>query len=900
MSTAEFLAQLRRAGVELRLEGERLLCSAPKGALTPQIQADLKTRKAEILKFLEQGQTRGGSSLFQPPLKPVARQKEMPLSPLQQVLWFAQQLDPETPAYNAYSALRLQGLLDPGALERSVSKILERHEILRTIFITVDDQPRQKILPAQPFTLWVTDLQEYAAAEQETQVQQLAKQESQYPFDLSRGPLFRARLLQLGPEDYIFLFTIHHIISDAWSLGVFFQELGALYQAFLAGRPNPLPPLAIQYADYAHWQQTRLNDVLDAQLDYWRQQFNSPTPALQLPGNKTRLSLQTRRGALRKFKLSPALTEALKKMSRQQNVTLFMLLLAAFKTLLNRYTGQKDILVCTPVAGRNRVEIEELIGYFNNILPLRSDLSGDPTLETLLSRVRQAVLEAYAHQEVPFPVIAQLPNLTRVPLSRAMFILQDYLGRSLELEGITVNEMQLDNETADFDLTLIMEETNAQLVGLIRYKTDLFDAEAIAQMADNLTALLEHFVNCPEQKLSALPLFKRNALARSLAPANNGFHPPSSAITAASAGSHDDLELRLIKIWEQVLGIRPIGPGDNFFELGGHSLLAAQLFAKIEQQFVGQKLPLALLLQAPTVEQLARALRTRGWTSSWSSLVPIQPHGTKPPLFFVHAHGGNVLGYRDLSRQLDANQPFYGLQAPKMDTAKVDIYQIPDMAAHYIKEIQSLQPEGPYFLGGYCLGGIIALEMARQLQTQNQKVALVAMVQSDGPEYPQYLSEATALRRAVYKIIDRADLEISNFLEVELNYKPAYIQERVGRIIRQIQAQLEKFLTIGLAGFGLKLPHSKAYLFDQVAQAHQKAYAAYQPQPYQGSVVLFAAQKQPLGIYSDPTLGWGKLIGDNLEVCAVPGHHLGMLSLPRVQIVAKYLQASIDRKLGLG
>ncbi|MEP6708146.1 MAG: condensation domain-containing protein, partial [Pyrinomonadaceae bacterium] len=321
----------------------------------------------------------------------------------QQRLWFLQQLEPESAAYNIRVAVRLRGELKVGALTASLNEIVRRHESLRTRFAVVAGEPVQLIDEAADCGLELVDLQGLEASEREGEAERQARAEGERAFNLEAGPLLRVRLLQLGAAEHVLLLTLHHIISDGWSLGVLFKELGRLYEAYGRGAESPLAELAVQYGDYASWQREQLQgEVLAEQMSYWQEQLRGAPALLELPLDRPRPALQSYAGRRQRVELSRELTRALKELSRGEGVTLFMTLLAAFQVLLARYTGQQDIVVGTPVAGRNRVEVEGLIGFFLNTLPLRTELRGQPSFRELLQRVKHVCLQAYAHQDLPF------------------------------------------------------------------------------------------------------------------------------------------------------------------------------------------------------------------------------------------------------------------------------------------------------------------------------------------------------------------------------------------------------------------------------------------------------------------------------------------------------------------
>lgn len=434
-----------------------------------------------------------------------------PLSYAQSRLWFLEQLESEGGVYNTGGALRLVGVLDVAALTASLNEIIQRHEILRTTFAIANGQPVQVIAPTLAVTLPVIDLQQFPDREREAEVQRLAIQEADRPFDLTKGPLLRVTLLKLGKTEHILLLTMHHIVFDGWSREVLVCELATLYGNFSSGKYFPLPELPIQYADFAHWQRQRLQgEVLDRQLTYWKQKLADAPTVLELPTDRPRPPVQTFQGSTQFFELSSSLTQKLKQFSQKQGVTLFMTLLAAFQTLLYRYTNQKDICIGSPIANRNCHQIEPLIGFFVNTLVLRTDLSGNPSFEELLSRVRQVALDAYAHQDLPFELLVEKlqpeRSLSYTPLFQVMFSLDNAPSEPFALPGLSFDPLELDTGIAKFDLTLSMEETQQGLKGRLEYNTDLFDARRMTRTIEHWQNLLEGIVAAPEQRISELPL----------------------------------------------------------------------------------------------------------------------------------------------------------------------------------------------------------------------------------------------------------------------------------------------------------------------------------------------------------------------------------------------------------
>ncbi|MEH1943850.1 MAG: amino acid adenylation domain-containing protein [Nostoc sp.] len=1404
-----FLSELRSLDVKLWSEGDRLRYKAPPETLTPTLLQELRSRKIEILEYLHQANTAVSSNL--PSILPAAKEGDLPLSFAQARLWFLNQLEPDSTAYNMPAAYRLTGVINITALEQSLNEIWQRHSILRTVFPSVDGQPRQVILKDINFTLSLIDLKEIPETQREASAQSFANQEAQQPFDLAQGPLFRAKLLRLTATEHVLLLTMHHIVYDGWSYSIFFREMAALYAAFCADKPDRLTKLPIQYVDFAVWQHQYLQgEVLESQLSYWKEQLGGSLPVLQLPTDYPPPPAQSYQGADRFLELSENLVAALKSLSQGSGVTLFMTLLAAFKVLLYRYSGQEDIIVGTPIAGRNQEETEQLIGLFLNCLATRTNLSGTPTFRQLLNRVREVTLGAYAHQDLPFEKLVEKlqpeRSLSRHPLFDVMFNFFNTPQTTLELSGLNVRDFsKLSEPESKFTMTLYVQEQGSKLSLQLVYRKALFSPERITCFLDQFKYLLEqiiaapdssiqsyslvtpktrtllpnpsialpepdykpittqiiswanitpeqvavsqgsrtwsyqelveaaqitaqillihqvergqvvavsgcrsfgliasilgvllsgavlltldenlpqqrqqlmltsakaqyllyvgvnppktegiweslqiisihpdtgkpklansqlptseplvslssedsaylfftsgttgvpkgvlgshkglsHFlswqrqtfcvkpqdrvaqltglsfdvvlrdvflpltsgatlclpaqeddltpssilpwlerqqisllhtvpalaqswlinvppgvslrtlrwvffagepltdslvrhwrstfpesgeianlygptettlakcyyhlpvdllpgvqpigfplpetqalvlgenhqlcgigeageivlrtpfrtygyINAPEEKLfqfvknpfcndkddllyytgdrgrygldgsveilgrqdrqikirgvriepgeietllnqhpniqssviiaredmpgdkrlvayivfnqqqaqsltsselrsflkqrlpeymlpssfvflDALPLTPNGKVDRHALPAPDQIQQMSATTFVAP---RDELEIELTKIWEDVLGIKPISIKDNFFELGGHSLLAVRLFAQIEKTF-GKNLPLATLFQESTIEKLASILRpedenlTRQKSQSesyvpWSPLVPIQPKGSKPPLFCIHGLGGDVLFYWDLARHLGLEQPVYGLQCQGLDGRQLPHTRIEDMASHYLKEIQTLQPNGPYFLGGYSFGGTVAFEMAQQLHSQGEKVGLLILFDSSGPNSKKRLP-----------FIKRIPLHWNKFLKLG----PNYFWEKAGKWSNLIPDKFQKIVYKFYLDIGRPLTRDLRHL--HIMEINAQAARTYTMQVYPGKLLLLRTDDgqrlEGIGFDFDPQLGWGKLVAEELEIQYVPGSHHSFLKEPYVQVLAEKLKDSLNQ-----
>jgi amino acid adenylation domain-containing protein len=493
-----------------------------------------------------------GAGLHVPPIGPVGRDGPVPASFAQQRLWFLDQLEPGSSAYNIPIAVRLIGALDGTALERALNEVVRRHEALRTTFASAAGVPRQVIAPSLIVPMPVTDLGGLPAERREDEALRRLREEAERPFDLARGPLVRAGLLRLGERAHVVLVTMHHIVSDGWSIGVLVREVAALYEAFQHGEPSPLPEPALQYADYAAWQREWLQgEVLRSQLDYWTGQL-AGVPALELPADRPRPPAMTGRGGERSLLLPRAVLDGVRVLGRQEGATTFMTLLAAFQVLLYRYSGQDDFAVGTPIAGRTRSELEGLIGFFVNTLVLRADLAGEPSFRDLLRRVRQRALGAYAHQDLPFEqlvgVLHPHRDPGRTPLFQVMFVLQNAPLPPLKSPELELTPLDAEGGTAKFDLTLTVEETEPGLVAKLEYGADLFDPPTIDRMLGHLRTLLEAIVAHPEQTIDALPMMteaERQQMLRQSPRDDEGMEQDLEGLDGLSEEELDSLISRL-------------------------------------------------------------------------------------------------------------------------------------------------------------------------------------------------------------------------------------------------------------------------------------------------------------------------------------------------------------------
>jgi amino acid adenylation domain-containing protein len=523
---------LDRVGIRdnfFELGGHSLLATQVTSRLRRSLGVDLPVRAvfeaptvAELAARVEQalsglsisGSTSGSPAGETAPLRPVSRRGPLPLSVAQTRLWFLEQLQPGTPLYNLPAAIRLRGRLDVASLERALSELLRRHEALRTTFPVRGDEPVQLIAPARPLPLPCVDLSGLPEEARMAAVERRAATEADTPFDLSIGPVVRARLLRLAGDDHVLLLTMHHIVSDEWSRGVLLREIGALYQSFADGAPAPLPDLPIQYGDYAVWQRERLtDDVLAGQIAYWREQLRGAPAALDLPTDFARPPVQSYRGATIRFHIPRDAAESMRRFCLAAGVTPFMALLAAFQVLMARYSGQDDISVGSATAGRSRPELEGLIGFFVNTLVLRARVSRALSFRELVAQVKEVTLGAYAHDELPFDRLVEELNpkrtLGRSPLFQVGLTLQNAPMPDVALPGLEVAPLAIETSTAKFDLLMALEETTDGIRGSIAYAADLFERETVVRLTEHYIRLLRDAVTRPDTRVGRLEMLTK-------------------------------------------------------------------------------------------------------------------------------------------------------------------------------------------------------------------------------------------------------------------------------------------------------------------------------------------------------------------------------------------------------
>ena len=818
-------------------------------------------------------------------MEAVVEAKCFPVSMNQQRLWILDQLQPGIAANHIPVCLRLTGPLVTDALERSLRAVVDRHESLRTTFGFRDNAPLQLINSSCAIPLQMRDMSTHPGTDLEAQAHSFVREEIRKPFDLRNGPLLRTALLRLGPEHHILVITMHHIVSDGWSAEVLIRELAEDYSAFVAGQEPNLKPLPVQYSDFTILQRHLLGtERIEEQLSFWRRTLAGAPILHNLPCDRPRPERPTYAGANQILQLDSGLVSELQRFARHQRSTIFMLLTAAFVVLLFKYGKQKDILLGIPVSGRNLVETEPLIGFFVNTLVLRTSVANNMTINDLLIQVRESLLDAMSHQDVPFERIVDALRVPRGlgynPLFQIMFATFRAAVQSRQFGPLTASPYVIGGNTSRFDLSVnVIEGLDNTWWVQAEYSTELFDHPRITSMLEAYTMLLRTILADSHRQISDLQIshFGEDISANVQQSSTPDAMPTSIAGSSVNGRAHSwpdrlsksiastntgsaappiDVEGKLIDVWQQRLKISSIGVDDDFFSLGGNSLLAIALVAEVNRAF-GSKLPVSSLFRDGTIRSMANRLRGR---SAWkSSFVPLTRTGIKPVLF---AAGSYSREYIDLSRSLGRDQPFYqmdvyALQEERLLAGNPVLTTVQDIAAHFVLDILSLQPSGPFFLAGRCEGGIIALEIARQLQRQGRQIG--ALMQFDTPARGYW--QSLPWRQRISWALARRENPIT------------IIKNRLNRILAPIT------------------PSTGNYIWDAIWCAI-RAYES--DEMVEGEIIIFRAEQRLLPA-QDVALGWDRL--GAIKVYDVPSDHVRLFGNPTAQDIIRHVLEDVQQRV---
>jgi thioesterase domain-containing protein len=779
-----------------------------------------------------------------------------PLSLQQQRFWQLDRIAPGNPACNISVRWRLLGPLDLAILKRAIDEVVRRHEVLRTRVELNAGEPVQIIQPQASFEISFTDLGAREPASIDAEAQRLSEVEARKPFDLAHAPLFRASVLRLGENDHWMLLTIHHLVSDGWSMGIFADELCANYAACERGDPSPLPALTFHYRDYACWQRQTFNgNVSNPQLLYWLRQLKD-LPRFGVPPDPPRTSTRTSSGSCVSILLPRGLTDALEDFSSRHGATFFMTALAALNVLLHLVTDLDTVLVSAPIAGRMSLETEPLIGLFINLLILRSDLSGDPPFVDLLATVRKTVLDALANQDVPFEQLIEVLRPRRESGANALcqvsFIFQRAFVRDQKFGRMSLVDLPSVSSGAPGDLNFFMAERAEGWRLSCELNSDLYRPATVLGMLEEFREIFAAIARDPAGRISQLGTGPREPGT-----------PPGDAL------------VRLIPLWEQVLGVASVRHDDDFFELGGNSLRAARLMALIAETF-GRKLPLAVIFRSPTPRALALEIDAGAALDQAPRVIALDSVGDQPPFFMVNAFTGLV----EIARRLDSGHPILSLIGDD-DFALSGNYDLYQEARNHVSTILSTRDRGPYLVGGWSAGGIMAYEIAQQLEHLGHHVALLVLFDTANPFFMREYSKIEEFR---VWVADSFRYHRDNLRTMDFARMPDYVGHRLRDHIERWRGRQTKAGSImdaavkpGEAG--------KPEPFEVRIEAARK----YRPEPYPGRVLLFKRNNHLSGRYLDPSFGWLGTVTGDFDLCLVRSAHLDIFREEGRDLIARKL-----------
>ena len=831
-----------------------------------------------------------------------ADQSTAPLSLMQERLWLLEQFTPGQITYNTPSAHALLGPLDLVVFSQAFDALVQRQAVRRTsigtlggeAFQVIHDEVDTGILP-------VIDLAHLPVEQREDEAIRQMKEMIYQPMDLGQAPLFVIRLFRIEDEKHLMFFMPHHAIWDGWSFDLLYSDLAELYAALLEHRAPVLPELPVSYGDYSAWHREWVNGPEYAkQLAFWRDRLGRDRGVGEqamraLPTDKPRKPGMSGISDPYDITIRRDLVDKLHATALKLDSTVFVAMLTVYYALIWGVSDQRDLIIATPVRGRNSDETENLMGYFTNTLPLRVRLDPEQSFAETLRSIKEVLLDSFANPEVRLEDLMRELSVQSAGggghvLYHAMFSFQDVRQRIVQWGNVKHVRKELAAPGATQDLGLWLVESEVGISGAVVYNSDTVLEETAAMLWRRYHGMLESLVRDPSQSITSLARFDdglprlmgRSEPVEVPAAASVPAVAPQDAETSRPAIDGDPLVASLSGIWREVLGVESVGLDEDFFALGGHSLQAVQMFHRMGR-LLKVNLPLATLFMAPTIRSLAAAYREAGAQvpdggglaavarDPWAPLVPIR-HGTgQTPLFFAHAVGGNCLNYRALATGMPADMPVYGLQAQGLDGRTPPSAQIEEMAARYVKEIRKVQPNGPYYLAGGSMGGMIAYEMAQQLRAAGEEIAMLGLIDTSS-----YYGER--LRAQAAKPLSH----MQRFRQRLRGLSAGEALRAVANMPRvRLAAARDRRRVIALRKSGEPVPHDLRYA--DVEATHLRAYRDYVVKPYPGKLTLFRAEQQHPDLGSDPFLGWGGVAGE-IEVFPIPGSHSGIVEKPELQV----------------
>ncbi|NEP09935.1 MAG: hypothetical protein F6K14_06875 [Symploca sp. SIO2C1] len=843
-----------------------------------------------------------------------------PLSPSQQGILIETLASPGSGIHIERIVLNLQGNLDQLAWERAWQFVIERHSILRTGFVWKNqDQPAQFVLQTVQIPLEKQDWRELSPLNQQEKLADYIETKGQGGFNLTQVPIIDLALFQVGEDSYQFVWMFHHILLDGWSLGIILPEVLNCYQQLSRGQDCSLKPTH-PYRNYIAWLQQQ--DLAEAQT-FWQTRlegFTQPT-SLGKSVSADNCSAPEHPYGQETACLSASATAKLQSLVKQNRLTFNILLQGVWALLLSRYSDQLDVVFGTSVSGRpSEISgIESMAGMFINTVPIRCQIVPDASIWYWLQEIQQQQLQQKSYEYCSQGQIHDWSELsTSLPMYESILVVENYPVKGLVEQSnylnINVNRSFAVGAKTNYPLT-ILALPGSQLELVVVYHQHRFEHSSIVQILKHFLNLLARIAEQPEQDL----VWLKNIIPEAQIPeVKSEPKLEQRQSTTSLVIPRDPVETKLAKIWSSIFDLKLVGIKDNFFELGGHSLLALRLMAEIEQVF-GKTFPLGILFQGQTIEKLAAIIREETDSVSWSSLVPIQTGDKKLPFFCVPGAGGNVIYFSHLARYLDRDQPFYGLQAVGLDGVSEPYKRIEDMAAHYIQEIQSIQPQGPYLLGGHSFGSQVAFEMAQQLQKKGQKVALLAILDTNAP-FPEKVHENPyeSLNDAALSTIMLSNIGTIFGRDLMFGKDLETYYEELEKLTpnEQFNYLYEQYKEVDIFPSGLGGEQLRASL--EVMKVSQQT--SYFPQEiYPTKITLFRSEIQNKNMSlkmqrfiskfttdtdyfeslpentNAPDFGWGRFSAGPVEIYQVPGNHLSMVAEPHVQILAQKLMTCIKQ-----
>jgi len=805
----------------------------------------------------------------------------VPVTIPQKGLWLSSKLNSTLScAYNESMTLHLTGDIDLDTLEKAIHALVEKHDALRATFAA--DGATMTISTKATYERQRIELGKMSETRARAKCEAILRQDAATPFDLENGPLFRCQMIILPREQCYIVLTSHHIVCDGWSLDVLISELCAFYNTLHRGQSLNIQA-SHQFADYCLHAGSRKDSAeYKVASEYWRNRFNPVFPVMRLPTDKPGNKIGVYDARRVDLDIRGNLVHSLREQCKRKGWSMFTLFVAAYNLLLYKISGQKHFVVGLPIAEQHLMGYNDLVGHCVNLLPFCCPIDDSFSYEKYIEAVQNDLLEGYDNQIYTYVDLLNDGGITydhtgSATMPVGLTTVKKYEVEDLPIDGAAVSYFANPRAYESFELYLNVVESAKAIELKCHFKTALFNIATIEEWLRIYEQILTQFVHEPQRRIETM------GAARPVVT-----EQPQKVLTPTHQTSPvSQMVEKLMPVWKKVLGKATITANDNFFDIGGNSLMAAKLFAEIEK-ILGKTIPLAVLYEAPTLEKLAEYLETGKYEQSWQSLVPINSKGTRAPLYLVHGAEGNILLYRDLAKHLGENQPVYGLQSIGLDNRTEIDPQFEVVASNYIKEIKALQPKGPYFLGGYCLGGTIALEMAQQLKLQGEEIGLLFMIENYNIKTIQWpmpfsLNIANKFLNLWYHMGNL----FTGSNEAKMDFLGAKARTEFNRYKISLQVSLS---SLGKY-FGLK--NSLNFPHIRVDEAYDEALLRYTPQVYEGVIVLFGASKRLAG-FRDPLYGWGNIATKGVELFELPINPRGSLVEPFVGILAKKLEERLN------